>query len=107
MFAATARQGFSGCKSIASPILAMTMRVERVVQLGTYGFPLQPHPCLLLGCHALFYRVLFLVQAGTAMKDRFCPRGTDVFQDRLVADQRLAGPVGADRPKQLVLDRVP
>src|SRR5947209_8359677 len=83
------------------------MRVDRVVQLGPYPFPLQPYAGLVLGWHAMLYWVLLRVQAGTAMKDRFRPRRADVLQDRLVTDQRLARPVAADRPKQPVFDGVP
>src|SRR5258707_15467738 len=85
----------------------MTMRVDRVVQLGPYATPLQAQACDVLGCYAALCRILLLVQAGTARKPRRRPCRAYVFQDRLVADQRRAGPVGADLTEQPVFDRVP
>src|SRR4051794_8545327 len=85
----------------------MTVRVNRVVQLGPDRASLEPHARLLLGCHALLVGVLFGVETGTATQSRCRSRRADVLQDRLVTDQRLARPVGADPPEQPVLDRVP
>src|SRR5438132_8957260 len=97
----------SGCKRITSVIPTMTMRVNRVVQLGPYRASLEPHARLLLGCHALLVRVFFRIQASTATKSCFRSRRADVLQDRLVTDQRLPCPVVADRAKQPMFDQVP
>src|SRR3954468_23820753 len=97
----------SSCPRITSPIPAMAMRIDRVVQLRLHWASLQPHPGFFLSGGAPLRRVVLPVQARTAMEARFRPGRADVLQDRLVTDQRLAAPVGADRTKHPVLDRVP
>ena len=97
----------SSCPRITSPIRAMAMRVDRVVQLGSHGAPLQPHSGLFLSGCTPPRRVVLPVHARTAMEARFRPSRADVLQDRLVTDQGLAAPVLADRAKHPVLDRVP
>src|SRR5688572_28427237 len=85
----------------------MTMRQDRVVQLGAYQAPLQAQARLVFACYPMLGRVLLAIQASTAAKSRFRPRRADVLQDCFVADQRLAGPVATDGAEQAVLDRIP
>src|SRR3954454_22463377 len=83
---ALSRPCLSSCKKITSVLVPMTMRVNRVVQLGPDRAWLDPHARLLLGGHALLVGVLFAVEAGTATQSRCRSRRADVLQDRLVTD---------------------
>src|SRR4051812_8383154 len=102
-----AARAFSSCSIITSPIWIMPMRRDRVVPLRVYPATLQAHVRPLLRRYLPLGRVDLLVQPGLAMQPRFRPRPADILHDRLVTDQRLSGPVAADRAKQPVFDQVP
>src|SRR5260370_38720137 len=85
----------------------MAMRVDRVVQLGSYRPALDPQARFDLGVYAMLNWVFLGIQSGTTTQPRLRSHRANILHDPLVADQRLARPVLADRAKQPMPDRVP
>ena len=83
------------------------MRSDDIVPLGVYAAALQSHALFLCGRHSVARLVFGRIETGPAMEPVRRPRGADVVEHHVVADQRFPSPVAADRAEHPVIDRVP
>src|SRR4051794_20006436 len=87
----------SGCKETTSAFGWVVMGSNRVVPLGQHAARFQSDSTLRFRRYPIALRVIGPVQSSTTMEALLRARSSDVAQDRLVAHQRLPGPIGTDQ----------